>query len=511
MLNQLTQDDITEYGTNALTIDEPHGTDYTQGVQVGKTIPAKWWNWLFRAVTKRAQQAKADSQTILTELKNTVIDAGITPDPTDDTQLAQAANTLAVRGVTSYVQEKKRGFFASWTVENCRGFPQFAGSDIVTVDELKEIPGSNGGAFYLRLKQHTSDPVADNYLHFTSRDLYDWYEISAPNGAELQTADIVYFKDRYYFLYSVKDVHNAQLYYSDDAASWYFSRDFSEYGALGLRVAANNLWMISASAQTYADINYYSYRTADGVNWTNAGTVFRNLSGTTDDVAPVTPFKGSYIIGNKITTDGITWSVIVTDWVNSASGKAIIASDGSAILQFNETEGAWYLVESPQTSPVKKLGTWVFKYMGPDGYILVEDSADNYAGVTEDGDTFTKLTLTYPTDPLAEFFKCGDDYILGAYKSADLTAWDAITMPLGATVPQFSGIIGYIIAGDYFSSDCGANWVQGMAAGLPYCAVPVHITDTATCMAITVRDNNVLRCMTFNGVNRVIGTTLYLK
>ena len=110
MLNQLTQDDITEYGTNALTIDEPRGTDYTQGVQVGKTIPAKWWNWLFRAVTKRAQQAKADSQTILTELKNTVIDAGITPDPTDDTQLAQAANTLAVRGVTNYVQEKKRGF-----------------------------------------------------------------------------------------------------------------------------------------------------------------------------------------------------------------------------------------------------------------------------------------------------------------------------------------------------------------------------------------------------------------
>lgn len=511
MLDHLTQEDITEYGTNALTIDEPRGTDYTQGVQVGKTIPAKWWNWLFRAVTKRAQQAKADSQTMLVELKNTVIDAGITPDPADNTQLSQAASALSIRGVSTYVQDKKRGFFASWTSESCRGLPQFADSDIVTIDELKEIPGSDGGAFYLRLKQHTSDPVGDSYLHFTSRNLYDWYEIAAPNGAELQTADIVYFKDRYYFLYSVKDVHNAQLYYSDDAASWYFARDFSEYGALGLRVAANVLWMISASVQTYADINYYSYRTTDGINWTNAGTVFRNLSGTVDEVAPAVLFKGSYVIGNKITTDGLNWSIIITDWSNSASGNTVITSDGSAILQFNETEEAWYLIESPLSSPVKKLGTWVFKFMGPDGKILVKDSADDYAGITEDGDTFTKLSITYPTDPLAEFFKCEGTYILGNYKSDDLTTWTAITLPLGATSVQFSGITGYIIASNYFSTDCGDNWSQGLSAGIPFCAVPNYISDTLTCMAVTIRDNHVLRCITYNGVNRVIGTTLYLK
>lgn len=511
MLDNLTQEDITEYATNALTIDEPRGTDYTQGVQVGKTIPAKWWNWLFRAVTKRVQQARADAQSMLTELKNTVTDAGLTPDPTDNTQLAQAANNLAVRGVNTYVQDKKRGFFASWTAENCRGFPQFGDSDIVTIDELKEIPGSDGKGFYLRLKQHISNPSSDVYLHYTSTDLYNWYEIAAPNGAELQTADIVYFKDRYYFLYSVKDVHDAQLYYSDDAASWYFSRSFSEYGALGLRVAANILWMISATVQTYADINYYSYRTADGVNWTNAGTVFRNMAGVDDVVAPVTPFKGSYIIGNKITTDGLTWSVMITDWTNTASGKAVIAQDGSAILQFNATEGAWYLIESPLSAPVKKTGTWLFKYMGPDGYILVEDSADNYAGLTQDGDTFVKLSILYPTDPLAEFFKNNGKYFLGAYESDDLTTWVAVTLPLGATVPQFSGVTGYIVAGNYFSLDGCENWEQGQSAGLPFCAVPVYISDTVTCMTITIRDNHVLRCMTYNGVNRVIGTTLYLK
>lgn len=511
MLDQLTQEDITEYGTNAITIDEPRGTDYTQGVQVGRTIPAKWWNWLFQAVTKRAQQAKSDSESMFTELKNTVIDAGITPDPANNTQLAQAANVLAVRGVGTYVQDKKRGFFASWAIENCRGLPQFSNSDIVTIDELKPIPGSNNKAFYLRLKQHISDPSSDVYLHFTSTDLYSWYEITAPNGAELQSVDITYFKDRYYFLYSVKDVHNAQLYYSDDAASWYFSRSFTEYGALGLRVAGNVLWMISASVQTYADINYYSYRTADGVNWTNAGTVFRNMSGVADVVAPVVNFKGSYVIGNKITSDGLTWSTIITDWANTANGNTIILQDGTAVLQFNSTEEAWYVIDSPLSAPVKKTGTWVFSYMGPDGYVLVKDSADDYAGVTQDADTFTKLSITYPTDPLAEFFKSNEKYFLGAYASDDLTDWDAITMPLGATVPQFSGITDYIVAGNYFSFDGCETWMQGQAAGLPFCAVPTYISDTVTCMALTVRDNHVLRCITYNGVNRVIGTTLYLK
>lgn len=511
MLDNLTQENISEYAPSAQTIAEPTGSDWAQGVQIGRTIPAKWWNWLFRSVTRRVQEARADSQNMLTELKNTVIDAGLTPDPTANNQLAQAANTIATRGITNYITENKKGFFARWTSENCTGFPTFDNDAIVTIEAVKAVPNSDGKVFYMCLKKHYNNPSQDYYYHFVSTNLVNWHEITAPNGADLQTADIIYYKDRYYFLYCVKDVHTAQLYYSDDTASWHFARSFTEYGALALRVVNNILWMISASAQTYADINYYSYRTTDGTNWVNAGDIFRNLSGTEDNISPVTAFKGSYIIGNKITTDGLTWSVIITDWSNSASGKTFITKDNNLILQFNATEEAWYMLETPQTAPVKKLGTWVFKMKGPDGYLLAEDSSDSYAGLTEDGDTFTKLSITYPSSALAEFFKCGDSYIIGDYKSDDLTTWTAITLPLGATMPQFSGIAGYIIAGNYFSIDCGENWVQGISAGLPYCAVPVYISDTITCMSVTVRDNHVLRCLTYNGVNRVIGTTLYLK
>lgn len=511
MLNNLTQESIDEYGSNAQTIAEPTGTDYTQGVQVGKTIPAKWWNWLFKAVTKRAEEARADAESMFTELKNTVIDAGITPDPTDNTQLSQAAGVIATQGVDTYVQDKKRGFFLNWTTETCTGFPAFSDNDLVTIETLEPIPNSDSKAFYLCLKQHTSDPAADYYWHYTSTDLLNWHEIEAPHGATLHTADIIYFKGRYYFLYSEEGVYNAQLYYSDDAASWYFSRSFTEYGALGLRVAANVLWMISASSQTYADINYYSHRTPDGINWTNAGVVFRNTGNTEDKVSEVVPYLGSYIIGNKITTDGLTWSQIVTSWSNSAFVRAFVLDSGVAVLQFNDDEEAWYTMATPQSTPVQRVGTWSLKKMGPEGKLLAKDTSDDYAGITTNGTTFTKLTIEYPTDPLAEFFKCADYYVIGAYRSEDLTTWEAIVMPVGTTVPQYSGVGYYIIAGNYFSSDCGDNWIQGIASGTPFCAVPVYITDTATCMDVVVKDNIIIRHMTFNGVNRVIGTTLYLK
>ncbi len=403
MINQLSQENIAEYATDATTIDPPAGTDYTRGVQVGKTIPAKWWNWLFRAVTARAQQARVDADNMLSELKNTVVDAGLTPDPEDNTQLSQAANVLAVRGVNTYVQDKKRGYFSSWTTESCTGIRSFDSADLVTIDELKPIPNSEEKAFYLRLKQHTSSPSNDYYWHYTSTDLVNWHEISGPMGVNFQTADIIYFKGRYYFLFSEKDVHTAQLYYSDDAASWYLSRSFTEYGALGLRIAANVLWMISASYQTYADINYYSYYTTDGSSWANAGVVFRNSMDVEDKVGEVASFQGSYILGNKITTDGLTWSVIITDWSNSAFSTVIITGGSAAVIQFNDTENAWYVLGTPSGTPVKYTGTWVIKSMGPENRILAEDSSDGYAGLTMDGVTFVKLSIEYPTDPLAEF------------------------------------------------------------------------------------------------------------
>lgn len=511
MLDNLTQETINQYATDAQSIDEPLGADWTRGVSVGKTIPAKWWNWLFSAVTKRANQAKADTQNILDELKNVLNAASITPDPTNNTQLVQAINIEGQAGITQYVNDKK-GFFSRWTTEVVQGIRTFEGSDTVTIERFEAFPGSNETAFYLQLKQHTSDPVGDYWWHYTSPDLLHWYEISAPNGAELQTAEVQYFKGKYYFLYSAKDVYNAQLYVSSDVASWSFARSFSEYGVLGLRETAGVLWMISASHQTYSDISYHSFRTTDGTNWTDAGAIFRNLGTTDDDISPVVPFGTYYILGNKKSSDGLTWTTIVTDWANSAHSKVLFNASGEAVMQFNTAEGAWYVLDTPTGSPVKYTGSWELKLGDSEGNIIVKDTANNAAGVTTDGVTFTTLDFDYPSASDTQFFKCDDTYILGKKTSTDLSTWSDIVMPDGVTAsPQYAGIGYYIIAGTYFSNDNGAHWQQGEAAGLPFCAVPICIDNIGTCMTVNINDGVISRLMTFNGVNRVIGTTLYLK
>lgn len=522
MLNNLTQETINQYATDAQSIDEPVGTDWTQGVSVGKTIPAKWWNWLFSAVTKRLGQAKADTNNLLIELKNTVTGAGITINPSDNTQLKRAVNIEGQRGITQYVDDKK-GFFSRWTTEPVEGIRTFGSSDTITIERLEQFPGSEGKAFFLQIKQHTTDPAQDYWWNYSSADLLHWYEIGNTNGAQLQTADTAYYKGKCYFLCSVKDSYAAQLYSSEGAVSWNLVQNFSEYGALGLRVVNDVFWMISASSLTYAGVDYYSYRSTNGSTWTSAGSIFRNASGVTDAVSDVLKFGSKFIIGNKITSDGLSWSVIVTDWANTAYNRAFITADNSALIQFDAVgESAWYTLATPTSSPVKRTGTWEFM-LECEGNVLARDIAqENFpVGLTTDGASVTPVQLDYPTDAIPSFFKVGDYYVFDTYMSEDLVNW-VVPYPAPSEVWRTpwrkAGIGNYVIAGTYFSPNGGVNysiqrtsWVQGFASGVPFCAVPVYIDSIATCMSLRVQDTTVLRCMTFNGINRVIGTTLYLK
>jgi hypothetical protein len=110
MIPSLSQETITEYASDAQTIQEPTGTDYTQGVRVGKTVPAKWWNWLFRGATRRLGQAKTDAQNMLTEMQNVVTDAGFTLDGSDSHQVSKSVVKDADTQIDKYVEAKKSPF-----------------------------------------------------------------------------------------------------------------------------------------------------------------------------------------------------------------------------------------------------------------------------------------------------------------------------------------------------------------------------------------------------------------
>ena len=65
-----TIEDIEEYAKDSQTINKPTDQNYAEGVKVGWTLPAKWWNWLMNAFTKRFRETKATVDSMYEELSN---------------------------------------------------------------------------------------------------------------------------------------------------------------------------------------------------------------------------------------------------------------------------------------------------------------------------------------------------------------------------------------------------------------------------------------------------------
>lgn len=99
-------EDITEYANNAVTIQEPQGTDYTVGVTVGRTIPAKWWNWLFRTATKSLHQVLTDTISLAKEIQSFIGYNGLEPKTSAQVQLLKAFQNCADSSVERYLQNR---------------------------------------------------------------------------------------------------------------------------------------------------------------------------------------------------------------------------------------------------------------------------------------------------------------------------------------------------------------------------------------------------------------------
>lgn len=96
MINTLTQEDIDIFSSDPDGTKERPGTPYyAEGVEVGYTAPAKWWNWLWNAITTFFTGSKSDRQNILTELNNTLGAASITANPLYAHQLTDAINVIS--------------------------------------------------------------------------------------------------------------------------------------------------------------------------------------------------------------------------------------------------------------------------------------------------------------------------------------------------------------------------------------------------------------------------------
>lgn len=96
MITETTIDEMTEYASDALAEKaKPSDENYAMGVKAGWTAPAPWWNWLFNALTKIAVETRNDVTSLLTELNNALLAAGVQPDSANEQQLADAIEVLS--------------------------------------------------------------------------------------------------------------------------------------------------------------------------------------------------------------------------------------------------------------------------------------------------------------------------------------------------------------------------------------------------------------------------------
>lgn len=105
-----TQEDIAVYSSDPAGVKEIPGSPYyADGVDVGYTAPAKWWNWLWNKITGLLTAHKADRLSVNAEMSSTLSAASITPDSADTRQLSKAINSIAYNTCVAYDNAEENG------------------------------------------------------------------------------------------------------------------------------------------------------------------------------------------------------------------------------------------------------------------------------------------------------------------------------------------------------------------------------------------------------------------
>ena len=96
MYSTLEQQDIDVFSTDPTGVKErPDGTHYTDGVDIGYTAPAKWWNWFWNHITTWFGTSKTDKTAMLSEELNVLSEASILPNSAYPRQMSISVSTIA--------------------------------------------------------------------------------------------------------------------------------------------------------------------------------------------------------------------------------------------------------------------------------------------------------------------------------------------------------------------------------------------------------------------------------
>ena len=487
MIPSLSQDTITEYASDAITIQEPTGADYSQGVKVGKTIPAKWWNWLFRAATKRLGQAKTDAQNMLTELQNVVTDAGITLDGNDATQLRQAVALDTRANIAQYITTKL-DYFKLWAAAATSGLLPVPASDGEHDNywKLERIEKVNDIYFAVnRTKQWTGTEYAYKGAVASSDDLIHWHLSYTYNFENIQMG-IVYAPTTGYHAIVAGFTDNDAGFFtdgSDTGLSWHanpsrWSGYKSSLPAGGIGIAylegVNNMGIFvtdknnpNHTSEAYVDGSFYAVSTA-----TVLGCPLDGHSSLAVKCAVYTTGGRSaaivcaYLYAYSAQNGYYTQTKIYTTY-NGRSFK-VHFSDGSYLGA--EADGN-YCITVDTTGARTGHSDWQYiKTLYTDKVVIyntTDERAYVYSGLNQ---PLIPLPATLASsDCIVHFvdaYYCvvnnGSSYEL--QRSADLSTWVTVAqLPQGVTAPVKLNALtaaSALTCNQYGSIDYGAHWFE---------------------------------------------------
>jgi hypothetical protein len=532
MIPSLSQEVMTQYASDAQTIQEPQGTDFSQGVRVGKTVPAKWWNWLFSNVTKRVVQSRSDANDMLAELKNVVTDAGITPSASDNTQLKQAIATKTDAQINKYVDTKK-GYFITW---KSVPFPDitlpsgytwhpkyFKEPNICVRYAYQSADPSLTGNFYFEFNIDGLHWIASDVIHMQS-SVY---------ASRMFTCFISRLGNKWFLLiggltnvgYQNATFH--ELFESDDLVHWTSVRTISQsysVAAVTVRpymfVAYDTLYVMTSEG-TQQSTNYYIYSTNNGYSWNTQTSPLNYASVSTGPTEmPWLLGNGKFILGN-IYYDGAVFSTLFGTRAY-ANSRHFQFGDGSVIYEGDASNTVYKAAYPGAVAQSETLSDYIYmddmQSFNGDAILKAGDRSSlsnrRYVRLS------SNLTMTDISVPAG--YNCAVEILIehgtaycARYKSADLVTWVELdnappdissSKRLTLIRTADSGILGFGVAYlesaelYYITKNFGLTWFE--------------VSPSTAHLGSMIVDNvcfDLSGYSTANGVNRVSGYTLYLR
>ena len=103
MRGTLEQQALDIYSSDPLgTKEQPPSPNYEDGVDVGYTAPAKWWNWLYNKLCVFFSGCLTDRTDMHTELLNVLSVASVIPDSSKVHQLSDSISSIGAGRCNTY-------------------------------------------------------------------------------------------------------------------------------------------------------------------------------------------------------------------------------------------------------------------------------------------------------------------------------------------------------------------------------------------------------------------------